>query len=523
MTDKPNQLATSDPGSNDFGNTLNVGRRQFGDMSGTTPGRVSSGLPGLDEVLDGGFVERRAYMVSGGSGTGKTIVGYHFLDAGVRVGESTLYVAFEEAESDVRANAASLGFDLDEVTVLDLSTDPEWFLGDEQYTVFRPSEVEREPVVERIATAVEDVDPDRVFIDPLNQLRHVTPDGYQFEQTAAAMMGYLKRQDATVLFSAQASGSTAVAEDLQYLCDGAIELRHGLRNRTLRVVKLRGSGFQGGRHSLKITGDGMEVFPKLVPGKYGTADTHTYDQLSTGVPEFDDLLGGGIEGGTVTVVAGPSGVGKTTLGTSLLTETAKQGHRAAAYLFEESQPAFEVRSANIGFPIDELTDEGTLGVEAVEPLELSADEFAAHVRSEVETNDTEVVMIDGTSGYRLALHDEEDDLVRELRAICRYLTNTGVTVVLTEEVPDVTGEFRPTEGRISHIADNIVFLRYLEVEGQIRKAAGVLKKRFGEFEPALRELRITGSGIELGRPLNDLRGVLTGTPELIGGSGPDRS
>lgn len=487
-------------------------------MEGTAPERVSSGLPGLDELLNGGLIAQRSYMVSGESGAGKTIAGYHFLDAGIEAGESTLYVAFEETAADVRTNAASLGFDLDDVTVLDLSTDPEWFRGDNQYTVFRPSDVDREPVVERIATAIDDVDPDRVFIDPLNPLRHVTPDGYQFERTAAALLGYLKRRGATVLFSAQASGSTAVNEDLQYLCDGAVELQQGLRSRSLRVVKFRGSGFQSGRHSVRITGDGMRVFPELLPGDHGTSSDHTYDQLSTGIPEFDDLLGGGIERGTVTVVAGASGVGKTTFGTSVLCEAAETGSRAAAYLFEETGRAYEARSTSLGFPVDELVADGTLLVETVEPLTLSSDEFASQVRTEVETNGTEVVLIDGTNGYQLALHDGEDDLVRELRALCRYLTNMGVTVVLTEEVSYVTGEFRPTEGNISHIADNIVFLRYLEVAGEIHKAAGVLKKRFSDFEPTLRELHITDDGIDLGNPLNDLRGVLTGTPDWSRGS-----
>jgi circadian clock protein KaiC len=164
-----------------------------------------------------------------------------------------------------------------------------------------------------------------------------------------------------------------------------------------------------------------------------------------------------------------------------------------------------------------MVDEGTLTVEAVEPLERSSGEFAQQVRAEVEANHPAVVMIDGTSGYRLSLReDERVDLVRELHALCRYLKNVGVAVVLTEEVPSVTGEFRPTEGKISYLADNIVFLRYLELQGRIRKSAGVLKKRFSDFEPTLRELRITEAGIEIGEPLQNLRGVLTGTPEWVG-------
>ena len=486
-------------------------------MTGSSFTRVSSGLSGLDEVLDGGFIRGRSYMVSGESGTGKTILGYNFLEEGVRRDESTLFVAFEETEADVRANATSLGIDLADVTILDLSTDPDQFVEDSTYSVFTPSEVEGQSVAERIVEAVDAVDPDRVFVDPLNKLRHLTPDGYQFEQTAASLMHYLKRRDATVLFSAQETGSTAAAEDLQYLCDGALSLRHTLDGRTIRVVKFRGSRFRGGRHAMDIRGSGIEVFPRLVPGDYATDGSTDRSQLSTGVDRLDDLLGGGIERGSVTVVAGPSGVGKTTVGTSILTEAATNGDHAAIYLFEELWDDFRSRSEALGFPVSSMVDEGTLTVEAVEPLERSSGEFAQQVRAEVEANHPAVVMIDGTSGYRLSLReDERVDLVRELHALCRYLKNVGVAVVLTEEVPSVTGEFRPTEGKISYLADNIVFLRYLELQGRIRKSAGVLKKRFSDFEPTLRELRITEAGIEIGEPLQNLRGVLTGTPEWVG-------
>jgi circadian clock protein KaiC len=127
-------------------------------------------------------------------------------------------------------------------------------------------------------------------------------------------------------------------------------------------------------------------------------------------------------------------------------------------------------------------------------------------------------MIDGTSGYKLSIRGDESTLVSELHALVRYLRNVGVTVILIEETGSVTGEFRPTKEGISYLADNILFLRYLELHGGIRKAVGVLKKRLGTFEPTLRELRITGEGLWIGEPLDGLRGVLTGTPELTDGS-----
>jgi len=472
--------------------------------------RLSSGIDGIDELLGGGFLPHRTYMIRGRSGTGKTIFGYHFLSGGVGDGGDGLYVAFEETAADIRANAASLGFDLGDVRILDMSPSQELFLEDETYSIFSPSEVEGKPFAEEVRDAVETHEPARVFIDPLTQLRHLSPDEYQFNRTAASLMSYLKARDATTLFTSQPTTERS-DDDLQYLCDGAITLSRSEHGRTVEVEKFRGSDFRGGSHAFSITSeDGLTVFPKILPG---TLDrTFTHEQRSSGFPELDELLGGGIESGSVTLIGGPSGVGKSTTGTAFARETARRGKTAVLYLFEESRVSFEHRTEAIGIPVREMVEEGTLLIREIEPLALSADEFAHHVRGDLEEHDLELVMIDGTSGYRISLQDDEQDLRMELHALCRYLRNEGVTVVVTDETSEVTGTFRASDSHISYLADNIVFIRYIEVGGEIRKAIGVLKKRFSGFEPALRAFRIGSDGIEIGTQLDDLRGVLTGTP-----------
>jgi circadian clock protein KaiC len=150
----------------------------------------------------------------------------------------------------------------------------------------------------------------------------------------------------------------------------------------------------------------------------------------------------------------------------------------------------------------------------VEPLRFSPAEFALLVRREVEDRGARIVMIDGVSGYRLTLAG--DDLVAQLHALGRYLKNMGVTVLFINEVEGITGDFRATEAGVSYLCDNLVFLRYLEMDGELRKAIGVLKKRAGDFGKALREMQITDRGIRVGAPLSGLRGVLTGTPEWVG-------
>jgi len=478
------------------------------------PPRTSTGIAGLDTVLSGGLIPERAYLLRGSPGTGKTILGQNFLAAGDGTG---LHVAFEEPIEDVLANAASVGLDLEGsgVEILDLSPDADFFAGDEGYELFEPDEVEGSSVRSAIRDAVERVDPDRVYLDPVSMLRDLSPDDYQFRKDVTSLIRYLTDRGATVLFSTQPS-EHAPDDDLQFLADGTVELGNSPKGRTVTVTKFRGSDYRSGEHTLRITDEGMVVHPKLVPGDHSRK--FEGEVLSTGVPELDTLLGGGIERGTVTAISGPSGVGKTTTGTQFAKESASRGERAVLYTFEESLSTLQHRSEAIGIPVGRMIDRGDLEVTEVEPMTVSPDEFASMVRTQVEERDTRVVVIDGTAGYRLSLRSDGDDVVRELHALCRYLRNVGATVILIESTDSVTGEFRASSENVSYLADNIVFLRYIEVDGEIRKLVGVLKKRASDFERTLREFRITDRGIVLGQPLGHLRGVLTGTPELIDGN-----
>ncbi|MFB6206300.1 MAG: ATPase domain-containing protein [Haloglomus sp.] len=476
-----------------------------------TSDRVSTDISGLDELLDGGLPEGRAYIVRGGPGAGKTIVALHFLTAGVEAGDEPLFVAFEEPAEDLRRNAASLGFDLGGVEIVDLSPTPDRFLEDRSYTAFEPAEVEGHEPAERIVEAIRERDPSRVVIDPLTGFRLLAPDDYQFRQEMASLTAFLKERDVTAVYTTQPTPSEP-DDDLQFLGDGIITLSRSDSGRRIEVEKLRGSAFRGGSHALRIHGDGIHVFPSLVPGDYDRELTR--ETISSGVPGLDDLLSGGFERGTVSLITGPSGVGKTTTGTHFMKEAAERGERSTIYLFEEAEEQFRYRSEAIGVPVDEMIEDGSLGVEEIEPMDLSADEFAHRVRTDVEENGTEVVMIDGTAGYRLSLRDE-DGLLEHLHGLCRYLRNVGVTVILLEEQQTVTGEFSSTQENISYLADSILFLRYLELEGEIQKSVGVLKKRLSGFERTLRELEIDENGLRIGEPTTDLRGILTGTPERV--------
>ncbi|WP_302082257.1 ATPase domain-containing protein [Salinibaculum rarum] len=473
--------------------------------------RVSTGIDGLDEILRGGLVAGRSYLLRGEPGAGKSILGLHFLTAGVDAGETSLYINLEEPTAQVRDNAESLNFDVSGIEFLDLSPSSEFFAEDQSYSVFESSEVEQTPMAKRITERVTELQPDRVFLDPVTQFRYLTSDEYQFRKQIISFLRYLKENDATVLFTSQWSETTP-DDDLQFLADGVIELSQSEHGRTLEVPKLRGSDKQGGTHSLTISADGIDVYPVLVPGDH-TA-TFESDVLKSGVANLDSLLDGGLEQGTVTVVSGPTGVGKTTTGSLFMTQAAAQGERSVIYMFEENESTFRHRSEAIGIPVSEMVEEGTLAIEEIEPLEFSPEKFASMVRKEVEQRDTSVVMLDGIKGYTLSIQGDEKELIRKLHALGRYLKNMGVTVIFLDEVASVSGEFRPTESGISYLADNILFLRYAEMGSEIGKVVGVLKKRVGTYERTLRPFNIGADGITVGDPLSNVDDLLSGSPSL---------
>ncbi|WP_266080074.1 ATPase domain-containing protein [Haladaptatus caseinilyticus] len=482
-------------------------------MTHSPPERISTGVPGLDEILHGGLIPERSYLVRGDPGTGKTILGMNYLTAGTEADETAMFVNLEESNDEIEQNAESLDVDLSGVHFLDLSPDSDVFVDEQSYDIFSPSEVEQEPLTTAITDRVESIDPDRVFIDPLTKLRHLTADTYHFRKQVIAFMRYLKEQSATILLTSENTPDSP-DNDLQYMTDGTIQLERPEMGRIISVPKFRGSSIREGQHSMRIEPGGLAVYPELTPT--GNDREFVAEPIPSGVTEIDDLLHGGIERGTVTVLSGPTGVGKTTAGTQFMKEAASRGERSVIYMFEESRETFMRRNRTIDIPVEAMIEQDSLMVEEVEPLDHSAMEFAREVRREVEENDTDIVMIDGLQGYKLSVRGENDQmLVRKLHTLSRYLKDMGVSVILVDEIQSVTGDFQATEAGISYLADNIVFLRHLEISGEMRKAIGVLKKRTSDFERTLREFRITDHGLEVGEPLTGLRGVLSGEPEWV--------
>ncbi len=472
--------------------------------------KLSVGVEGLDEILKGGFRPRNAYLVKGGPGCGKTTLGLHFLTTGSKNNERVLYISLSEPENQLRENAIGLGFDLTGVDFLDLSPSPEFFAKVERYDIFTTAAVERDPMTMQIVEAIEKIRPERVFLDSMTQFRYLSTDVFQYRKQATAFLRYLVNHGATVLFTSEGTPDIP-DDDLKFMSDGVIELELTQEGRTLKISKYRGSGFLPGRNAMRLGDQGMLVFPRLLSTRIRR--DHVAEPLSSGIPELDELLHGGIERGTVTILTGPTGVGKTTLGLQFIKESSGRGERSAVYTFEEGADTLMNRCGEISIPVRDMVDRGILTLVQVEDR-VSADEFAHMVRCDVEEHERKIVMIDSVAGYAMCVRGE-DDFTSQLHRLGMYLKNMGVTLILINEVENITGDFQATDGKVSYLSDNIIFLRYLELDGHLRKAIGVLKKRAGDFEKTMRQLKITKYGLKVGDPLTGLRGLLTGKPEVV--------
>lgn len=481
--------------------------------------RVSSGIEGLDVLLDGGFLPGRAYLVRGGPGTGKTQMGLRFLTGGATNangngesadagGRGSLFITLGEKPEQIRMDAEAFDLDLDGVEFLDLSPSSDYFVEGESYDVFLPAEVERGPITDAITERVEETPPDRVLIDSMTQLQYLAPDAEQFRKQALAFIRYLSDHGATILFTAEHSEETPDTA-LQFLSDGIVHLYNEGGRRHVEISKFRGSDYRSGIHTVTLGKEGMQVYPKLKVE--ARRRTYSHEVISSGVPELDELLNGGIDRGTVTLLTGSSGVGKTTLGLQFMKEAAGRGEQSVVYAFEEVAETLVHRCQSVNIPVEAMIDRGRLRIEVIRPGELTIDEFTYRVGQEVEEDGTRFVMVDGVAGLKHSLVGEELD--QNLHTLGKHVVNCEASLLITDEIREVTGDFQPTSAAISYIADNLIFLRYLEMRGELRKAIGVLKKRTSDFEKTLREFAITRYGIKVGEPLTQLRGILRGQPE----------
>jgi circadian clock protein KaiC len=282
----------------------------------------------------------------------------------------------------------------------------------------------------------------------------------------------------------------------------------------LRVLKYRGQPFRGGYHDFAIQTGGLQVFPRLVASEY-RARRRSF-VLSTDIAELDKLMGGGVEGGSSTLIIGPSGSGKSFLVFQFIAAAIKRGEHAALFAFDEELGLLFAQSKGLGIDLESMRDNGDLMVAQVDAAEISPGEFAHRVRKAVEKDNIRTVVIDSLNGYRNAM-PEEQFLTLHMHELLQYLNRVGAATFLTVAQHGLVGDMKsPVD--VTYLADTVILLRYFEAFGQVRRAISMLKKRTGSHENTIREFALTSKGITVGPVLENFQGVLRGVPEYVGDS-----
>jgi len=378
-------------------------------------------------------------------------------------------------------------------------------------------------VWERLHDLTREHAPDRLVLDSLTNLRHLSVDDFQFRRQILALFTRLGSMGGTTWATFDAweherNSVVSMAVDTVIRMERVSSASRTVDLRSLRVEKMRGGDFLSGAHAMDITSRGIVVFPHRI--EHAGDFELTGELLPSGVPEIDQMLHGGVPLGTTTLVTGPTGIGKSTTATSFVHQALRDGRRAAIYSFEEPASVFRPRSAGVGLGLDEFLESGALSFRFINPLEAYPDEFLADFRRAVHEEERSIVLIDSLRGYRQVMTEFGSELAH-LKNLLTFAVTNECTVFLLYELEKITGDLMATEIGMSHLVDNVLLLRYAEGRGRITRVMGCLKKRLGPFQPELREYEITADGLSVGGRLEHMEGILSGNSRILPGGRKD--
>ena len=489
---------------------------------------VSTGVPGLDDVLMGGFLRRGFYLLQGDPGSGKTTVALQFVQARLKAGDRCLYVSLTESRADLENACRSHGWTLEGLELRDLTRSGADLEAQSQVSVFHPADTELSDLIKAVREEVERVQPLHLVFDGLSELRLLSGEALRYRRTLLSLKELFAGKGITSLLLDDRSAAFGEMQP-ESLVGGNIVLDrfmpgYGRARRRLSVSKVRGSHFREGFHDYEIVTGGVIVYPRLVAGEH--RDESRTQLCPSGVKNLDAMLHGGLSAGSTTLLLGPAGAGKSTAAMQFVVHALQSGKKAAVYVFDEVMHTLIERSEKLCGEkqggIAAFIKEGVLHAQQVDPAEKSPGAFAHEVRRAVSAG-AEVVVIDSLNGYLNAM-PEERFLTAHLHELFAYLNQKGILTIIVVAQHGMMANGGQAGGiDVSYLADTALLFRYYEAEGEVQQAISVLKKRTGPHERSIRRLTIDESGFNVGDPLRHFHGIMTGVPSYQGAAMPSAS
>lgn len=475
-------------------------------------GLLSTGVPGLDVLLEGGLPEFSFNLVAGPPGSGKTTFAHQIMFGLATPERRALFftVLGEPPLKMLRYQQQFSFFDVKKVGPAIRYVN----LGE----TLRQGDFSG--VLERIMAEVEAFSPSLVFVDSFRSVVQTAKSGnegladlqYFIQELGTRMTTW----QATTFLIGEYMHADPEANPIMTVADGMFSLtqahEHSTVVRKMRVVKMRGHPHLAGSHNFRITGEGLRVYPRVLPPlaadrRPGVPVDRDPRRIPTGTPGLDALLHGGLPQGHTMLVVGPTGAGKTILGTKFLKAGVGQGEKGVAMFFEKGTA--RLRNAELA----QMVQEGSVTVVESRMLDLTVDELIDELEDTLQRTGAHRLVIDSLSEFALYMAPEfHADLRQAVFRLLAVIAKHGVSTMVTTGLDDIFTELRFSQANISYLTDAIVALRYAEQNGGLRKFMSVVKVRGSDHSHDLREYRITDDGLDVADHPTDLDGILTGRP-----------
>jgi circadian clock protein KaiC len=467
--------------------------------------RISTGIPVLDKLIEGGIPSGFTVLVAGNPGTGKTILTSHFLYDGLLKGESALYVSFSESKIQFYQNFERFGMKFQD------------FEGENKFAYLDFASVTKEGItdaLEEVLNVSRNIGARRVVIDSFSAILLAFENTNEARIALHVVLGKMLRSEGitNMLITEIPIGSNNIGSGMEeFVADGIIQLEHGNTNAipaTVKVIKMRTTSINRESHVSIIGKKGMVVYPKqslksIIPT--------SMSRVKTGVPGLDARVGGGFLEGTATVLAGASGCGKTTFGFQFLLQRILDGKKCIFCSLEDTPDEIRIMAKSLGFDIDNLEKKG-LHLLSWTPENQSPDAFISELTAKTEAIKPKFLVIDGLSSFQ---HLYENDMYSIAKRLVNLTQSHGLTSIFTFLSDQVEGAIVSSRGIFS-IFHNIIFLRYVEVEGQLMRSMLILKMRASRHDQSIFQIAIENKvGVKITGDMKNFEGILTGVAKRV--------